>query len=116
MQIEVTTDHNVKGSDELIRKVEADLDAALSRFSERLTRIEVHLGDENAAKSGAADKRCTLEARPIGQKPVAVTDHAATLDEACRGAAEKLRNLLESRFGRLEDRQRGATIRHNEPR
>ncbi len=116
MQIEVTTDHNIAGSDELTRKVEADVDAALSRFSERLTRVEVHFGDENAAKFGTADKRCTLEARPAGQKPVAVTDHAATRDEACRGALQKLVNLLESRFGRLDDRKGGATIRRNEAR
>jgi len=104
MQTEVTTDHNVEGSDELIRQVVAEVDAALARFSDRLTRVEVHLGDENAGKSGAADKRCTLEARPAGQPPIAVTNHAATLDEACSGALHKLENRLERKFGRLDSR------------
>ncbi len=104
MQIEVSTDHNVDGNDELIRRLKAEVHDDLTRFSDRLTRVEVHLGDENAAKSGAADKRCTLEARPAGQPPVAVTNHAATLDEACRGALHKLENLLERRFGRLDNR------------
>ncbi len=104
MQIEVSTDNNVEGTEELIRRLKAEVQDDLSRFSDRLTRVEVHLGDENAAKSGAADKRCTLEARPAGQPPVAVTNHAATLDEACSGALHKLENLLERRFGRLDDR------------
>ncbi len=114
MQIEVTTDRNVEGSDELIHRIEANVDSALARFRDRLTRVEVHLGDENAAKSGADDKRCMLEARPAGQKPVAVTNHAASLDEACGGALQKLENLLESRFGRLDDRKGRATIRREE--
>lgn len=116
MQIEVTTDRNVDGSDELIRQIEAEVEAALSRFSDQLTRVEVHLGDENAAKFGTADKRCMLEARPAGQQPVAVTNLAATLDEARRGALQKLENLLESKFGRRDHRKGGATIRRDEGR
>jgi len=116
MQIQVNTDDNVKGSDELTRHVEAEIGAALSRFSDQLTRVEAHLSDENAGKSGGADKRCMLEARPAGKQPVAVTHHAATLGEACSGAAQKLKNLLESQFGRLDDRKGGASIRHSEQR
>ena len=73
MQIQVNTDDNVKGNDELTRHVEAEIGAALSRFSDQLTRVEAHLSDENAGKSGGADKRCMLEARPAGKQPVAVT-------------------------------------------
>lgn len=114
MQIEVTTDPNVAGGDDLIRRVAADVDAALSRFSDQLTRVEVHLGDENAGKGGAADKRCMVEARPARQQPVAVTNHGSTVDEACRGALRKLANLLETRFGRLDNRKGGATVRRTE--
>ncbi len=114
MQVEVTTDRTVKGSDELIGEVEAEVGAALSRFSERLTRVEVHLGDENAGKHGSDDKRCTLEARPAGQQPVAVTHHAATPDEALRGALKKLQKLLDSKFGRLDDRKGRDSIRRDE--
>lgn len=113
MQVEVTTDHTVQGGDTLIREVEAEVGAALSRFSERLTRVEVHLSDENAGKHGATDKSCTLEARPAGQQPVAVTHHAATLVEARAGALQKLRHLLESKFARLDDRKKRDSIRHD---
>ncbi|MDG2112255.1 MAG: hypothetical protein P8N02_06540 [Actinomycetota bacterium] len=74
------------------------------------------MGDENATKKGGDDKRCMLEARPAGQPPVAVTNHASTLDQACSGALQKLQNLLEHRFGRLDDNKGGDTIRQNEDR
>ena len=50
--------------------------------------------------------RCTIEARPAGQPPVAVTHHGNTLDEAYDGAAKKLAALLDSKFSRL-DRRKG---------
>ena len=115
MQIRITTDRNVEGGNDLTRQVEAEVRDGLSRFSGRLTRVEVHLGDENAGKSGAADKRCVLEARPNGQPPVAVTNHASTIDVACRGAIEKLDRLLVKRFGRLGDRKAGASTRRPAP-
>lgn len=85
-------------------------------FSDHLTRIEVHISDENAGKSGQRDKRCMMEARPAHQKPVAVTHEAATVDEACAGAAKKLRSLLETHFGKLHDVKGAASIRDNEHR
>lgn len=114
MQIVVTTDSNVEGTDELIGEIEAAVEEKLSRFSDRLTRVEVHLGDENAQKAGADDKRCMVEARPAGLKPVAVTSHASTVDDACKGALHKLVNLLERRFERLSEHKGAATIRRGE--
>ncbi len=116
MQINVNTDRNVEGRDELARQVEAEVQATLGRFSGQLTRVEVHLGDENASKGGGADMRCVMEARPAGQQPIAVTHHAATLDEACSGAAGKLERLLESKFGRQNDHKGAASIRDNDRR
>jgi ribosome-associated translation inhibitor RaiA len=111
MHIQVNTDDNVQGDDALIRYVEAEVSAGLSRFSDHITRVEVHLGDESANRSGSADIRCMLEARPAGQQPVAVTHHAATVEEACGGAIQKLKHLLETKFDRLADHKGGATIR-----
>jgi hypothetical protein len=47
----------------------------------------VHLGDENGAKSRPDDKRCMMEVRVQRRQPIAVTRHAATLDDAVDGAA-----------------------------
>ena len=111
MLVQVHTDPNIQSSVELTAEVEALVTSAVSRVADRVSRVQVHLGDENSRKGGSNDKRCMIEARPAGQQPVAVTHKAATLDEALDGAAEKLGNLLESKFGRLEDRKGAPSIR-----
>jgi ribosome-associated translation inhibitor RaiA len=103
VQIQVTTDNHIDGGQEFSQQVEATVEAALGRFRERLTRVTVHLTDENSHKSSADDKRCAMEARAAGLKPLAVTHLAATLDEAIDGAADKLERVLDHAFGRIED-------------
>ena len=115
MKIQVDTDRTVESSEGLAAMVETEVQSALGRFEDRLTRVEVHLGDENAEKKGGgADKRCLLEARPAGMQPVAVTAFADTLERACRDAARKMQDLLSSKFGRIDGRDADATIRQDE--
>lgn len=116
MQIQVNTDHNVDGREELVRWVDAELTGALSRFGDRLTRIEVHLGDESAGRATGNDKRCLLEARPTGRPPVVVTHHAATVDSAVNGAIDKLARLLTSTFERADEKKGGDSVRGEETR
>jgi ribosome-associated translation inhibitor RaiA len=75
----------------------------LSRFRERLTRVELHLSDENAHKGGQDDKRCMMEARIKGQQPIVVTNQAASMNEAVSGALDKLKRSVESALERLRD-------------
>ena len=82
--------------------LEETVGKSLDRFSTQLTRIEVHVGDDNAAKGGAVDKRCQIEARPAGRDPVSVTNSAPTIELAVAGAAKKLQRLLDSLYGRLQ--------------
>jgi ribosome-associated translation inhibitor RaiA len=103
MQIQINTDHNLKGGESLAESVRATVEDALSRFSAHITRVEVHLADENAAKAGRDDKRCVMEARLEGHAPLVVTEHAATVGQAIDGAAERLVHLLEHTLGRLHD-------------
>jgi len=106
MQVRVTTDHNIAGSEKLKGQVEAVVADALARFGKRITRVEVFLADENSrAKSGQKDKRCTMEARLAGLQPVAVTEQGESLDQAVRGAAIKLEKTLGRTLGRLDDRK-----------
>ncbi len=116
MQIQVHTDKNVNVNDGMVQRIEAELESALSRFSDHITRVEIHLGDENAAKSSDADKRCMMVARPAGKQPVAVTHHAASVGEACSGAVHKLEALIESSYGRSDSRKGGDSIRRLEVR
>jgi ribosome-associated translation inhibitor RaiA len=102
MQIQINTDHNIEGSDRLAQQVEAIVGDALDRFGSQITRVEVHLSDENSDKKfGAEDKRCLLEARLAGLQPISVSDQAATLEQAVEGAVEKLKHSLDSTLGRL---------------
>ena len=81
------------------------VDGALDHFRERLSRVEVHLADENGSKGGDSDIRCSLEARITGMKPVGVSHYAGSLEAAVDGATEKLEHLLEHTFGRLETKR-----------
>ena len=56
----------------------------MAHLSDRITRIEVHLSDENSLKGGDHDKRCMLEARIAGMQPLAVTHLAESLVAAVR--------------------------------
>jgi hypothetical protein len=102
MNIQFNTDDNISGSEELNATFGPLISDGLKRFSSRITRIEVHLSDENSHKTGQNDKRCLLEARLEGLQPVAVTSHADTTEKAVRGAVDKLKASLESTLGRLK--------------
>src|SRR5665648_612318 len=106
MQIQINTDHNIEGREALADQVRGVVESALSRFSDHITRVEVHLSDENSDKKGGNDEmRCMMEARIEGRQPIAVTHQAAILDQAVDGAADKLTRLIESTLGRLRDQK-----------
>ncbi len=103
MQVQVNTDHNVKGSERLRLHVQSSVEASLGRFGEKITRVEIHLSDDNGDRTRGDDKRCLLEARPAGLQPVVVTHVGGTIDEAVDGAVEKMEKLLDSTFAKLHN-------------
>jgi hypothetical protein len=105
MQVQVNTSNGIENKESLERWAEQFLNEQLARFRQDITRIEVQLRDTNSGKSGADDKRCTLEARVAGRDPVAVTHHAQSQDEAMRGAATRLVHHLEHVLGKLDRHQ-----------
>jgi len=109
MKIQINTDDHIHGGEALASSVTGIVESALGRFSEQVTRVEVHLSDENGSKSGTQDKRCMMEARLEGLKPVAVVNHAATMKEAVEGATGKLVRLLDSTCGRLHDHRKNVS-------
>lgn len=106
MKIQINTDAHVEGREALAAQFGATVEHALRRFQDQVTRVEVHLSDQNASKSGQRDKRCAMEARLEGRQPITVTDDAATLDQAVRGAADKLARLIDSQLGRAASSDR----------
>lgn len=102
MQIQFNSDSSVMGTENVAERIEAAVRQKLSRFEDRLTRLEIHVRDENGPKGGADDKACTIEARPSGGKPIGVTEHASNVDDAARRAAGTLAQRLERHFGKSE--------------
>lgn len=107
MQIQINTDHHIAGHEALAAHVRSIVEHALSHLTDHLTRVEVHLSDENGPakshKTGQSDKRCLLEARLANYQPLAVTAHAATVHQSVDAAADKLARMIESTLGRLHD-------------
>lgn len=115
MQIQINTDSNIERHDGLTRHVETVVQGALSHFKEQVTRVEVHLSDDNGPKAGAADNRCLMEVRLQGHQPIAVTEHAASLHQSIQGAADKLKRSVDSALGRLGANAKVRPVLEDEP-
>lgn len=114
MQINVNTDTSIERHAGLDDHVQTVVQANISRFSEHVTRVEVHLSDNNSHKSLDGDNRCLMEARVNGLQPVAVSDHAASLHQAINGAADKLKRALDSALGKRSDHKRAPLLPQEE--
>jgi len=99
MQVQINSDNATAGSENLSQDVTAQVEAALSRFSQQITRIEVHLSD-----LGGEQHRCVIEARLEGLQPFDVSNKGGTIDEAVDGCLTKMQSRIESTLGRLEHR------------
>ncbi|MGE7958544.1 HPF/RaiA family ribosome-associated protein [Pseudomonas sp. NPDC089530] len=105
MQIQVHSDNHIQSSLRMEEWVRSTVESTLERYEEDLTRVVVHLRDENGDKAGPHDIRCQLEARPKGHQPVSVTHKADTLEQAIDGASLKLESALEHMFGKLRGKR-----------
>lgn len=105
MQIQVHAGSRTGGGGALIETVSGMVDGALARFASHVTRVDVHMSDENGSKGGL-DKRCVIEAHMEGRKPVAVVDNAGNMKQAVQGAIDKLVRMLDSTVGRIHAQRR----------
>ena len=102
MQIQINSDHHVNPSPQMASRIQALVRDTLDRFSDRITRVEIHLNDENSVKGGGNDKRCLMEARVAGFGPIDASHEAPELMLAIEGAMEKLERAIEHKLGRIE--------------
>lgn len=94
----------VKKTDAIERYVEHKVGTQLERYAEQITRVEVHLHDDNGkAKAGAEDKRCLMEARPAGMNPLAVEHTSDNLDKSITEAAGKLSRAVKKAFDKRRE-------------
>lgn len=110
MQVQVNTSNGLENKEALERWADAQIRQSLQRFGDDLTRVEIHLSDENHGAAGG-EMRCRMEARLAHHQPLVVTQHAADMDAAFRGASDKLWRLLDSKLGREARHRDRTTIR-----
>jgi ribosomal subunit interface protein len=103
MTIQINSDNNLTVHEKFRTQLQSQITEELSRFRDHITRLEVHLSDENGHKDAVNDKRCMVEARLQGMKPIAVTNIANNHEQAVDGAIDKLKTSLDSKIGRLSN-------------
>jgi len=102
MTIQINTDKTLTGEKRSSDFFTSQITEALKRFESHITRIEVHLKDENGKKEGFNNISCLLEARLEGRQPIAITNQADTVDLAVTGAIDKIKTAIETILGRIQ--------------
>jgi ribosome-associated translation inhibitor RaiA len=103
MTIQLNTDKSLVIHENFGTEIKELLTKELSHFSEHITRLEVHLSDENGSKEGINDKRCVLEARLPNRQPTAVTADANTHEQSVKAATDKMKHALDSIIGKMKN-------------
>ncbi len=103
MTIHITTDKKEINTEEFRESLTETITKDLNRYDEHITRLEVHLSDEDGAKNGVNDKKCVMEARVDRNPPVVVTNHADNFELSVEGAADKLKTSLNKMIDRSKN-------------
>ena len=111
MQVRVNANHTIQTQESLERWTAQTVTQALQRFADDITSLEVHFSDENGERTSADQRRCMIEARLNGHVPVAVSGHAERLDDALRGAIDKLKSALDHALAKGRPRSRDSIRR-----
>jgi len=102
MQVQINTDKNIDGNERLENYITSEIKTTLSRFEDKITRLEIHFGDENSDKFSERDKRCMIEARIEKVAPIAVTEYSDTVEKAFHGALGKIKKSLTTHFDKIK--------------
>jgi ribosome-associated translation inhibitor RaiA len=103
MTIQINTDKTLTGEKRSSDFFISQITEALQRVESHITRIEVHLKDENGKKDGFNNISCLIEARLEGKQPIAITNQADTINLALTGAIDKIKNSIESILGKIQN-------------
>ncbi len=103
MKIQYNTDKTINGDERHQDHFTSLIEEGLKRFQDHITRVEVHLSDENGRKEGLNDVVCLLEARVESRQPIAVSCQADAVELAISGAIDKLKASLKTIIGRLQE-------------
>jgi ribosomal subunit interface protein len=102
MTILVNTDNHIEGKEELNNYIINLYTEKLSRFNAHLTRIEVHLSDENAGKAGTDDKKCNIEAKLEGAEPIFASAQSDEMSKAIHERLQKIKRGIEHHLDKVK--------------
>lgn len=97
MQVLLHTDSNTDHSPGMAEHVKLVVSGAISRFGERVTRVEVHLSNVHSQVKSTTEQdiHCTLEAHLVGLEAVVVKAFAGNAHQAIETATKKLQRAIE---------------------
>jgi ribosome-associated translation inhibitor RaiA len=104
MKIQFNTDKNIEGTEIFETFVSEKIRGGLKHFIDKITRIEVHLSDQNADKGGIDDIQCKIEARVEGMQPVIVVGKSGSKENALDDAVDKMKATLGTIIGKMENK------------
>lgn len=104
MKIQFNTDNNIEGTEKLETFVSKKIRSGLKHYADYVSRIEVHLSDQNADKGGTDDIQCKIEARVEGIQPVIVVSKSGSKEKALIDAIDKMKARLGTIMGKMKDK------------
>ena len=114
MLIQVNSNNSLSLNEKTINWATQEVETSLEHFTDRITRVEVHLNDVNSDKNNEPDKYCSITARVEGLQLLATHHEAASLEQAISGALSKLETQLDRQIGKMEHKK-GRTPFGGEP-
>ena len=107
MKIIINSNSQVDLNEDKIEYFRGDIESSLERFADWVTRIEVHLTDENSAKKGGDDDiRCLMEARPASHQPISIETRAGSPEQSIQEATDMLERRLDAMMDKIRSEQR----------
>lgn len=94
MKIQLNTDKNIQGDVKLTEWVNEVVNSKLNRFSNRITRVELHLSDQNGGKFGGF--KSIIEVRIEGKNPVLAQEVSDNLHTAVNSSLDKIKSVIEN--------------------
>jgi len=104
MTVQVNTDNNIEGSQNMEAYFTERIESGLKHFADHITRVEVHLSDQNGEKGGADDIQCRIEARVEVQQPVMVENREGNHEKALSGAIDKMQAVMRKIKGKMQEK------------
>ena len=100
MKILVNSDSSIAMDARLAKHIVGEASELLDRFSDRLTRVEIHVSDIDRGKTGKVDKRCLVEVRPTRMKALVASAQTKDVETSVNQAMRKMVRVLNTSLGK----------------